>query len=98
VVLVDHAAEELAALYWRVQRHDDRPVLVGWPLLPGLMRTMAVVVRQVSAQHRPQMGLTVDQYPVRDLSPDCSHPAFGIAIAPHRQLHPIRMIGTGLSG
>jgi hypothetical protein len=26
------------------------------------------------------------------------HPAFHDRIAPHRQLHPIRMIGTGLSG
>jgi hypothetical protein len=40
VVLVDHAAEDLPALHRRVQRHDDRPVLIRRPLLPGLMRTM----------------------------------------------------------
>jgi hypothetical protein len=38
VVLVDHAAEYLPALYRRANRHDDRLVLIGWPLLPRLVR------------------------------------------------------------
>jgi hypothetical protein len=42
MVLVDHAAKYLPALHRRVQRYDDRPVMIGWPLLPGLMRPMSV--------------------------------------------------------
>jgi len=42
VVLVDDAAEDLPALDRRFQRHDDRSVLIRRPLLPGLMRAMAV--------------------------------------------------------
>jgi hypothetical protein len=38
VVLVDHSAEDLPALHRRIQRHDDRLVMIGWQLLPGLMR------------------------------------------------------------
>jgi hypothetical protein len=38
VVLVDHAAEHLPALHRRVMRYDDRVVMIGWPLLPGLVR------------------------------------------------------------
>ena len=43
VVLVDHAAKHLATLHRRVKRHDDRLVLAGWPLLPGLMRSVPVI-------------------------------------------------------
>jgi hypothetical protein len=37
VVLVDHATEDLPALHRRVQRNDGRLVMIGWPLLPGLV-------------------------------------------------------------
>jgi hypothetical protein len=43
VVFVDHATEHLPVPYWRVQRYDDRPVMIRWPLLPGLVRPMIVV-------------------------------------------------------
>jgi hypothetical protein len=38
VVLVDHAADYLPALHERVQRNDGRLGMIGWPLLPGLVR------------------------------------------------------------
>lgn len=53
VVLVDHAAEHLAALHRRVQWHDGRLVMIGWPLMPGLVRTVPVIVPGVDSQHRP---------------------------------------------
>jgi hypothetical protein len=37
VVLVDHATEDLPVLHRRVQRNDGRLVMIGWPLLPGLV-------------------------------------------------------------
>jgi hypothetical protein len=82
VVLVDHAAKHLAAPHRRVKRHDDRLVLAGWPLLPGLMRTMPVIVPRADSQDRPQVGFAVDQHPVSALGPYGPYPAFGITICP----------------
>ena len=53
VVLVDHTAEHLQALHRRIKRHDGRLVVIGWPLLPGLMRPVPVSAR-VGAQHSPE--------------------------------------------
>ena len=64
VVLIDHAAEYLPALHRRGKRHDDRLVMIGWPLLPGLVRTVPVIVPGVGPQYRSQMGFAVDQHPV----------------------------------
>jgi hypothetical protein len=43
VILIDEAAEDLSALHRRVQQYDDRPVMAGWLLLPGLVRPVQVV-------------------------------------------------------
>jgi hypothetical protein len=57
VVLVDDAAEDLAALYRRVQAHDGHLVMVGWPLLAGLVRTVPVVAAPRGAVlYRPRSG------------------------------------------
>jgi hypothetical protein len=47
VILVDDAAEHLPTLYRRVRRYDDRLVMIGWPLMPGLMRPVPVIVPRV---------------------------------------------------
>ena len=57
VVLVDHAAEYPPALHRRIQRHDDHLVMIGWPLLPGLMRPMSVIVPYIGSQHSVDMVL-----------------------------------------
>jgi hypothetical protein len=44
VVFVDHAAEYFAALDRCAGRRGDRRVVVGWSLLAGLVRAVAVVV------------------------------------------------------
>jgi hypothetical protein len=41
---------------------------------------------------------TEDQHPVGDLGPGGEHEPFSMGVAPHRQLHLIRVIGTGASG
>ena len=64
VIFVDHAAEDLPAPHRRVRRDDDLPVMIGWPLLPGLVRPVPVVVAGVGPQHCPQVSFTVDQHPV----------------------------------
>ena len=50
VVLVDHATEHLAPLNRQVQRNADLIVLVGRPLLAGLVRAVPVVMAGVLAQ------------------------------------------------
>jgi hypothetical protein len=42
--------------------------------------------------------LVPDQGPVQQLTPAAADPAFHDRVAPHRQLHPIRTIGTDGSG
>jgi hypothetical protein len=64
----------------------------------GSVRAMVVVVRDVFIQDRAQVPRPGDQHPVGDLGPGCSHPALGKSVAPHRQLHLIRVIGTDASG
>jgi len=42
MVLVDHAAEHLAAAHRGIKQHYDRLVMIRWPLLPGLVRPVPV--------------------------------------------------------
>jgi hypothetical protein len=44
------------------------------------------------------VSVTEDQGPVQQLASQGTDDALASGVAPHRQLHPIRMIGTGLSG
>ena len=78
----------------------------GWPgaglgwgeLSEGTVRPGVVVVLQVLGQRPAQMVLIDNQQPVQELpSQGPDHP-FADRVAPHRQLHPIRTIGTGASG
>jgi hypothetical protein len=84
VVLVDHAAKHLAAPRRRAEAHNRWFVMVGWPLVPGLVRPVPVVVPGVGPQHGPQMGFAVDQHPVGALGPYGRYPPFRIAVRPGR--------------
>jgi hypothetical protein len=59
---------------------------------------VAVIELLELAQGVQQMPLIPDQGPVEQLAAAGQHPALHDRVAPHRQLHLIRMIGTGLSG
>ena len=67
-------------------------------LVQGSVRPVPVVGVLVIAQHDHQMPLIQYQGPVQQLTPAAADSAFHDRIAPHRQLHPIRMIGTSVSG
>ena len=72
-----------------------------WPgraELAAAMRAAPVVVGLILSLDRPQMPLAEDQHPVGNLGSGGEHEPFRVSIAPHRRLHPIRTIGTGLSG
>jgi hypothetical protein len=62
------------------------------------VRPVLIVVGLVLAQGLRQMVLIPDQGAVQEFAPAAADPAFGYRVAPHRQLHPIGMIDTGLSG
>ena len=51
MVLVDHAAEDFPALHRRGKRHGDWLVVIGWPLLPGLVR-LPIMERLLGPEHR----------------------------------------------
>jgi hypothetical protein len=44
------------------------------------------------------MGLVPDEGAVQEFAAASADPAFGYRVAPHRQLHLIRVIGTDASG
>jgi hypothetical protein len=62
------------------------------------VRPVLIVVDLVRAQDPLQMGLVPDEGPVQKLAPAPADPAFDDRVVPHRQLHPIRMIGISVSG
>jgi hypothetical protein len=93
-VLADQLAEDPATPYLRcreigggnwsdlasVRREQD----------PGPMRAMLVVMHNVLIQNRAQVPCPGNQHPVRELGPNCPHPAFSKSIRPQaarRDLH-----------
>ena len=58
---------------------------------------MLVVVPRVLGEDLPEVPFAVDQQVVEALALKRSHLSFRKRIAQHRQLHPIRTIGTGAS-
>jgi hypothetical protein len=64
----------------------------------GAVRPVLIVVGLVLAQNLSQVGLVPDEDAVQEFAAASADPAFGDRVAPYRQLHPIRMIGTGASG
>jgi len=70
---------------------------VRWPQVPGSVRAMAVIVRDILIQDRAQVPRPGDEQPVGDLGPGCAHPALGISVRPRtarRDLHHLDP-GTG---
>ena len=72
-----------------------RGVSLSWcELAKGTVRPGGVVVLKVSGQHLAQVALIDDQQPVQELPVQGTDDPFADRVAPYRQLHPIRMIGT----
>lgn len=67
-------------------------------LAEGAVRPGCVVVAQVLGQHPSQVVFIDDQQPVEDLPAQSADHPFADRVAPHRQLHLIRVIGTDASG
>src|ERR1022692_963053 len=84
VVLADHAAGYLPALYGCIGRQDGLRVVVGRSLLAGLVRAVTVVVAGVLSGDRPEVLFVVDEHPVGALGSCGPHPPLGIAVRPRR--------------
>ena len=98
-VFMDQAAEAVSAQdaqTGHVARWVRAPA--GRVLLQRPVRPMDVVVAGVLAQDKPQVPFAGDQHPVQAFTADTSDPALRDRVAPRRQLHPIRTIGTDASG
>src|SRR5580692_11684103 len=82
-VLVDQPAEDPAALYSCRGQAGDRGCAdvadVRWLQVPGPVRAMVVVVRDVLGQDRAQVPRPGDQHPVGELGPGGPYPALGIS-------------------
>ncbi len=78
----------------------------GWPgvglrrgeLAKSTVRPGGVVMPQVLGQHPVQMVLIDDQEPVEELTTEGADDPFADRVGRRRRLHPIQMIGTGVSG
>ena len=65
-------------------------VVVGWSLLAGLVRAVAVVMADVLTQYRSQVPFAVDERPVGALCSCGAYPSLGITVrarGPRRGLH-----------
>jgi hypothetical protein len=51
----------------------------------------------VLVKYQPQVPFACNRHPVQTLMAGAGDPPFSNRVAPHRQLHPIRMIGTSVS-
>ena len=102
-VLVDQAAQDGSSadpFAVEVGNGDTVTVVftVGDALGDALVRPGCVVVRLILGQHGPQMRFTENEHAVEELSAQGTDQALADRVAPHRQLHLIRTIGTDVSG
>ena len=63
-------------------------------LSDALVRPDRIVVRRVLGQDGAQMPFAEDQHAVKELAVQGSDKPLAGRVAPRRQRHPIRMIGT----
>ena len=92
-MLVDQPAEDLMTSYPRRQVGDggcDATVVVWWSQVPGPVRAMPVIVRDILIQDRPQVPRPGDQHRAGDLRRDGANPALVMRVrsrAARRDLH-----------
>jgi hypothetical protein len=98
LALVDEAAEYRPAPYPLPGEVRGRVIGLGRAELAAAMGSPSVVMALVLSQDRPQVPFAEDQHPAGDLRPGGEHQPFGISVGRRRRLHPIQMIGTGVSG
>jgi hypothetical protein len=71
---------------------------VGNALGDALVRPGRVVVHLVLGQDGAQVALAEDQHAIEEFPAQGADEALADRVGPHRQLHPILMTGTDVSG
>jgi hypothetical protein len=103
LVLVDQAAQDRfsADLADAEVPRDDAGRMaraVGDALADALVRPGGVVVLLVFGENGSQVRFAEDQAAVKEFAPQGADEALADRVGPRRQLRPIQMIGTGVSG
>ena len=97
-VLADQAAKDLHT----PDPGGDIGRVAGPPLrrflLQPLVWTVAVIVPGVLRQDAAELPLAEDKHVLQALAPQRSRKPLGVGVGPHRQRHPIQMIGTDVCG
>jgi hypothetical protein len=70
----------------------------GWLELERTVRSSPVVVPGIFGHHAAQVPFAEDKHPVGDLRTGGEYESFRMGVGRRRRLHPIQMIGTGVSG
>lgn len=97
VVLVDEAAEPVAAADFALGRSFSSFVRLGRPEFERAMRPLVVVVVDGDAQHAFEVAAVKDQQPVQTFRADGSDEALGGRVClrgPHRCLHDLDLLAV----
>jgi hypothetical protein len=98
-IFVDHAASASLsshAVLPKIDRFGQRFQRRG--AVQGAVRPVLIMVGLVLGQHPAQVVLIDDQRPIEQLTSQGADDPFADRVGLHRRLHPIQMIGTGVSG
>ena len=87
-VLVDEAAEQVAASGLRVRWYSQRfrvcACLLRWAKCKRAVRPMTVVMTGVDAKHVLELAAAEDEQPVKAFPTDAAHPALGVGVRVRR--------------
>ena len=99
-IFVNHAPGAVTPLDPEVVQAGDAPGQRAERrgLAEGAVGPVGVAEVLVFAQDGRRVPLVPGQGPVQQLAAAAADPAFHDRIAPHRQLHPVRVISTDVSG
>jgi hypothetical protein len=97
-VLVDQSAEDLMASDRGVEAGYGGWIMVGWVLVEALMRPVIIEMAHILVNDGAGVSFVVDQQPVGALLANAADKPFGVAVGPHRRLHPVPMIGIAGCG
>jgi hypothetical protein len=97
-VLVDQSAEDSVMADRGIERDHGGGVVAGWVLVESLVRPVVVEMALVVVKDGTSVSFVIDQQPIGALGADAADEPLGIAIGPHRQLHPVPTIGIAGCG
>lgn len=95
-VFVDHSVQDAVALDRGVEPYDGIGIVVGWALLPALMRTVVVEVLSELIEHREGVAFVVNQHPVGAFRSHTAHEPFRVTVGSwclRRGLHRVDALG-----